>query len=284
MTNLKTIEHRRVKVPAFLYGTAWKEEKTEALVALALDAGFVAFDTANQRKHYHELAVGSAIQRAIQEGKTTREALFIQTKFTYTSSQDQRLPYDPKANYQTQVRQSCESSLAHFNTTYLDSYLLHGPFTNKGITNADWEVWRTMEQLQKEGKLKLIGISNVNRAQLEELIQGAQHKPSFVQNRCYASTQWDQEIRGVCQKNDIIYQGFSLLTANRKELQTKAFIELVQRTGKTAAQVLFRFALQMGMLPLTGTSQSTHMREDLSLDDFSLSQGELTLLENLVAS
>jgi diketogulonate reductase-like aldo/keto reductase len=281
---IKTIEHRGIKVPAFFYGTAWKEERTEPLVTQALDAGFVGFDTANQRKHYYELAVGKAVQQAIQEGKTTREALFIQTKFTYTSSQDQRLPYDPKAKYEAQVQQSVKGSLEHFKTTYLDSYLLHGPFTSKKITKEDWEVWRTMEQLQRAGTVRLIGVSNVNREQLELLLRGAQIKPSFVQNRCYASTQWEQEIRGVCQKNDIIYQGFSLLTANKKELQSRAFVDLVQKTGKTPAQVVFRFAQQLGMLPLTGTSQSAHMTEDLALDDFSLTEAELTLIENLTTS
>ena len=81
MTN--TYEHRGIKVPAFFYGTAWKEERTEALVVAALDAGFTAFDTANQRKHYHEVAVGNAIQSALKSGKIKREQLFIQTKFTY---------------------------------------------------------------------------------------------------------------------------------------------------------------------------------------------------------
>jgi diketogulonate reductase-like aldo/keto reductase len=280
----KYLEHRGVKIPSFFYGTAWKEEKTEGLVTMALDAGFLAFDTANQRKHYYEEAVGKAIQAAINKGSKKREDLFIQTKFTYTSSQDQRLPYDPKANYQTQVQQSFASSLEHFQTSYLDSYLLHGPWGSRGINKIDWEVWRTMEQLQKDGKTKLIGVSNVNQAQLEELIQGAQVKPSFVQNRCYASTQWDQAVREVCKKHDILYQGFSLLTANRTELQKKAFQTIAQSKGKTPAQIVFRFAHQIGMLPLTGTSQTSHMKEDLAADDFSLTEAELSLIENLVAS
>ena len=283
-TPQQMIDHRGLKVPAFFYGTAWKEEKTQACVEAALAAGFVAFDTANQRKHYYEVAVGAAIQSAIHDGVCSREDLFLQTKFTYVSSQDQRLPYDAKASYTEQVQQSVESSLTHFKTSYLDSYLLHGPESGKGITKADWEVWRAMEQLQAAGKLRLIGVSNVSYDQLKALLRDAKSKPAFVQNRCYASTQWDQALRALCKEHDVLYQGFSLLTANRKELQHKTFLEIVQKTGKTAAQVVFRFARQLGMIPLTGTSQALHMREDLDLEDFSLSDAELKLIENLVAS
>ncbi len=98
-------------LPKIIYGTAWKEEETERLVGLALRAGYRAIDTANQRKHYFEAGVGAAIKKALADGLTTRAQLFLQTKFTDRGGQDQRLPYDPKADPATQVRQSFESSL-----------------------------------------------------------------------------------------------------------------------------------------------------------------------------
>src|SRR5688572_19190291 len=88
--------------PGILYGTAWKEQRTEALVRLALTAGFRAIDTANQRKHYVESAVGAALRSAA----VPRTQLFLQTKFTYARGQDQRLPCDPDAPLAEQVRQS----------------------------------------------------------------------------------------------------------------------------------------------------------------------------------
>src|SRR5277367_6544954 len=113
--------------PTFLYGTAWKEGRTAALVELALRAGFRAIDTANQRRHYSEVGVGEGLAVAYQAGIVTRAELFLQTKFTYRRGQDHRLPYDPAATLSTQVRQSLASSLEHLNCDYVDSFILHGP-------------------------------------------------------------------------------------------------------------------------------------------------------------
>src|SRR3954470_1393981 len=110
-----------VRVPRFLYGTAWKEDDTERLTALALRQGFRGIDTANQRKHYHEAAVGRAVAAALAAGVVTRDDLFLQTKFTFRPGQDHRLPYDPAAPVATQVRQSFESSLEHLGTDVIDS-------------------------------------------------------------------------------------------------------------------------------------------------------------------
>ena len=116
-----------VRVPRFLYGTAWKEERTQGLTELALRRGFRGIDTANQRRHYHEVAVGKAIQSSIKSGVVTQDDLFLQTKFTFREGQDRRLPYDPKAPIEVQVEQSFTSSLEHLGTSVIDSYLLHGP-------------------------------------------------------------------------------------------------------------------------------------------------------------
>src|SRR5260221_367060 len=82
-------------VPDFLYGTAWKEDRTAALTELALRAGFRGIDTANQRRHYFEAGVGEGLAAAYRSGLVTRADLFLQTKFTYQGGQDHRLPYDP---------------------------------------------------------------------------------------------------------------------------------------------------------------------------------------------
>src|SRR5271166_3756724 len=84
-----------VRVPRFLYGTAWKEDQTQRLANLALRCGFRGIDTANQRRHYDEAAVGQAIAAAVQSGLVARDDLFLQTKFTFQRGHDYRLPYDP---------------------------------------------------------------------------------------------------------------------------------------------------------------------------------------------
>lgn len=275
------IEHKGIAVPAFFYGTAWKENQTEALTRLAIDSGFLAIDTANQRRHYYEEGVGKAVQQALAEKNLQRSDLFLQSKFTYISSQDHRLPYDPKADYATQVRQSFAGSLEHFNTTYLDSYLLHGPASNNGLNKADWDVWRAIEDLQRSGSVKLIGVSNVGLDQLQALLESTEIKPAFVQNRCYARTGWDAKIRQLCRANDIIYQGFSLLTANSTELQNPRITGIAKRLGCLPTQVVFRFALQSGMIPLTGTSSKSHMEADLAAFEIELTGEEMDIVENI---
>src|SRR5260370_5124376 len=92
-----------VRVPRFLYGTAWKEEETQRLTELALQQGFRGIDTANQRRHYHEAAVGRSIASTMESGLATRDDLFLQTKFTFQQGQDNRLPYDSDALISIQV-------------------------------------------------------------------------------------------------------------------------------------------------------------------------------------
>lgn len=267
--------------PSFLYGTAWKEDETERLTRLAIEVGFRGIDTANQRKHYFEAGVGAAIAGAIADKIVRRDDLFLQTKFTYRRGQDHRLPYDPKADYATQVQQSFASSLEHLGIETIDSYVLHGPSRGRGLGHEDFEVWRAMEALHAAKKTRFLGISNVAIDQLEILCEQVHVRPAFVQNRCYARTRWDAEIRAFCARNGIVYQGFSLLTANLAELRSSRFRELVARVGRMPAQLVFRFARQVGMLPLTGTTDPAHMREDLAIDDFVLSEDDVKRIEEI---
>ncbi len=275
MTRSVTVQG--IQVPAFIYGTAWKEERTAKLVSLALEAGFGAIDTANQRRHYVEAAVGDAVAAA----NVPREKLFLQTKFTSVDGQDHRLPYDPTASVAVQVRQSCESSLEHLRTTFLDSYVLHGPSGPRGLAETDVHVWRAMEELQRAGKTRLLGVSNVSLDQLTALHQLAEIKPAFVQNRCFARDGWNRNVRTFCRANDIAYQGFSLLTANAREIARPPIDRIVQRTGRSHAQVVFRFAMQAGMIPLTGTTSPEHMRDDLASFDFELTAAEVDAVERI---
>ena len=269
-----------VSVPSFMYGTAWKKEATTQCVLLAVESGFRAIDTANQLIHYQEALVGEALKSLEQQG-VNRSSLFLQTKFTPVGGQDHRTPYDPRADLTTQVRQSFASSLTHLVTGYVDSYVLHAPFSRRGLGAADWEVWTAMEALYESGKTKIIGVSNISAGQLTELCQRANHKPMVVQNRCFAALAWDKQIREICQAHDIIYQGFSLLTANREVLVDPQVQQIARRLGATSAQIIFRFAMQVGMLPLTGTTSQQHMREDLEAERLTLSSDEIELIETI---
>ena len=269
-----------VPIPSFMYGTAWKKEATTQLVLQAVAAGFTAIDTANQLIHYQEALVGEALLALAQQG-ITRKSLFLQTKFTSVNGQDHRTPYNAKADLTTQVKQSFDSSLAHLHTDYLDSYVLHGPHSRYGLGTADWEVWAAIEALYQSGKTKMIGISNVTAEQLALLCERATHKPMVVQNRCYAALGWDQAVREICRTHGIIYQGFSLLTANQGVLVEPEVRAIAQRFKMGVAQVIFRFAMQIGMLPLTGTTNPQHMKDDLASGQFTLTADDLKLIESI---
>ena len=268
-------------IPSFIYGTAWKEDDTERLIRLALDAGFRGIDTANQRRHYYEAGVGAAIAAALVDGIVRRDELFLQTKFTYAGGQDHRLPYEKSATVSTQVSQSFTSSLEHLQVERIDCYVLHGPSRSRGLGAIDLEAWQAMEELQRSGKTRHLGISNIALDQLEELWERTTVRPTFVQNRCFAATGWDRDVRAFCRNHRIVYQGFSLLTANANELRHPSFRRIVEQSKRTAAQVVFRFASQAGMLPLTGTTDPNHMREDLDIEDFELTEEDVRLIENI---
>src|SRR2546427_381856 len=138
-------------------------------------------------------------------------------------------------------------------------------------------------QWTEAGKTRLLGVSNVNLGQLDELYAGATTKPAIVQNRCFAAMGWDRAVRQFCIERDILYQGFSLLTANREVLSDRRVHEIALRTGRTVPQVIFRFALQVGMSALTGTTSATHMREDLGVYDFELQPDEVRTLDGIGA-
>jgi len=271
------IDNGAKNIPNFIYGTAWKEEKTEDLVCTAIELGFRGIDTANQRRHYNEEAVGSAISKMLKKG-IKREELFIQTKYTYANGQDHRIPYDINADYRTQVKQSFQSSLKHLQIDYIDSFILHGPSLYDGLTQDDWQVWKEMETLYEEQLIGYLGVSNVRIDQLKVLFEGAKIKPTFVQNRCFAQQGWDKDVREFCKKNGMNYQGFSLLTANQFVLPKLK--QIADEINKTPAQVLFKFSIHIGILPLTGTTNHIHMKEDLALD-FSLKEEDIQFIENI---
>jgi diketogulonate reductase-like aldo/keto reductase len=270
-----------ISVPEVLYGTAWKEDRTAALTELALRAGFRGIDTANQRRHYFEAGVGEGLAAAYRTGLVTRGDLFLQTKFTYQRGQDHRLPYDPEASLTVQVAQSLASSLEHLGTDHVDSYVLHGPSSGYEWADADAEVWAAMRKERDAGRARLLGVSNVSLRHLEQMEAFQSELPAFVQNRCFARLGWDREIRAFCKQNNIQYQGFSLLTANPEVLQHPPLIALATKLNATSAQVVFSFARAIGILPLTGTSNAEHMKQDIASLNLSLPAEVVQAMESI---
>jgi diketogulonate reductase-like aldo/keto reductase len=259
-------------MPGILYGTAWKKERTTQLVGEALRMGFRGIDTACQPKHYNEAGVGAGVAAWIAEGGKRAE-LYLQTKFTALSGQDpQRIPYDEKASLTDQVAQSFQASLRNLQTSYVDALVLHSPLPT---TRQTIEVWSAMETIVDTGALTTLGISNCyDLAKLEALCHSARVLPAIVQNRFYSETNYDTEIRAFCRERGIVYQSFWTLSANPHLLASAAITTLASSHGRTGAQVLFRYLSHEAVVPLTGTTSTSHMQEDLAIFDFSLSQQE----------
>jgi diketogulonate reductase-like aldo/keto reductase len=131
------------------------------------------------------------------------------------------------------------------------------------------------------GRTRFLGVSNVSLQHLEQMTAAHAEAPAFVQNRCFARLGWDREVRQFCQERKIVYEGFSLLTANVEVLRHPLVAGLVARANATPAQVVFSFARAVGMLPLTGTSNAEHMQQDLASRELALSAEEVGAIEGL---
>jgi diketogulonate reductase-like aldo/keto reductase len=266
-------------MPKLIYGTAWKKSDTERLVATALRQGFRGIDTACQPKHYEEPGVGAGMAACL-DGNLTRADLYLQTKFTPVSGQDpKRIPYDPRAPIAQQVAQSFEVSVRNLRTGYLDCLVLHSLLPTPRQTH---EAWQAMEALVDAGKVGQLGISNCYQLeQLESLYTAVRIKPAVVQNRFYADTRYDREIRAYCRQQQIVYQSFWTLTANPQALVHRTVTGLAEKYQRTPAQVLFRYLTQIGVAPLTGTRSEVHMREDLASFEFQLTGSEVSQVTEL---
>jgi diketogulonate reductase-like aldo/keto reductase len=140
-----------------------------------------------------------------------------------------------------------------------------------------------MEEIYNQKKALRLGISNCYDLEvLQKLYDEAQIKPSILQNRFYADSGYDKELREWCLTHDVTYQSFWSLTANPHLLSHPLLQTLSVEYNKTAAQIFFRFLIQIGIIPLTGTSSSKHMREDLSIFDFALTPKEQSDIELLL--
>lgn len=263
--------HGKQAVPAFLYGTAWKKEKTADLVYQAICSGFKGIDTAAQPKHYREDLVGQGIRRALSEGLISRDDVFIQTKFTSVNGQDpNKMPYNPTASISEQVHTSIQSSLRNMRlsaaessseSTYLDCLVLHSPLPTMAQT---LEAWRTAESYVPH-KIRYLGISNVSLGILEQLYDAAEFKPAIVQNRFYPSTDFDAGVRAVCAEKSIIYQSFWMLSANPKIVHGPEVGRVADKVGLTPYEAMYSLVLALdNVIVLNGTTNTKHMVDDLS--------------------
>ena len=269
-----------MKIPNMIYGTAWKKENTTDLVFEALKQGFIGIDTACQPKHYREDLVGLGLQKAYEIG-IKREDLFLQTKFTPIDGQDQsNMPYLANDEIEIQVEKSFETSKKNLKTDFLNAYILHSPVYPGSKLQR---VWQKMEEFYDKKEVGALGISNCYDLDvLKYLYNNAKVKPTIVQNRFYAQSGYDKELRAFCKQNNITYESFWSLTANPDILISEVLQNLINKYQKSAAEIFYRFLNHIEIVPLNGTTSKKHMMEDLKIGEFELLDREIEEITQLL--
>jgi len=272
--------NENIRMPGLLYGTAWKKDRTADLVEQAILCGFRGIDTACQPKHYDEALVGEALKRVRHQG-IMREDLFVQTKFTPVSGQDPaRIPYDLKAPLELQVSQSFEASKRNLQTPYIDSWVLHSPLFPYAHLST---VWGAMERVYHSGGVRQLGISNCYDLELlKRLYTDAEVKPAVVQNRFYAESGYDAELRQWCDEKGVVYQSFWSLTANPHILENNTVRVLAEKYATGEAQIWYRYLSHVRIVPLIGSTSKQHMDEDLRIFEFELTAEEIARITSLL--
>lgn len=268
-------------IPHFIYGTAWKEERTADCVLAALRAGFRAVDTAPQLQHYKEALVGEGLRswfRSVEESDASnnqeaeserRKGIFLQSKVTPPNGHGLNdMPFSTADTPAVQVQKSLNHSLKNLcggaGQPPLDALLLHAPLSTIEETMT---YWQAMESHVPERVIHL-GICNVSLNTLVELHARATIKPSIVQNDLRPAHGFDIELLGFCKQEKIVYQAYGVLKGNLLLLSSPLVRWLAHERGVTEPEALYCLILSCWdgyLCILNGTRSEETMKGDLDL-------------------
>ena len=170
-------------------------------------------------------------------------------------------------------------SLKNLQVTSVDALLLHGPLETHERT---MEAWRAMERQVELGFVTQLGISNLHDVRrFERIYEEAAVKPRVLQNRFSPQLGHDAEIRLFCQKHGVVYQPFWVLSANGQQLKSPAVTAAALAHHVDPEQVLFSYLRQQGAQPLSGTTSTVYMKDNLASSDFAPSRAEMRELDGI---
>jgi len=240
-------------IPVVGLGT-WQipDAAVEPVVASALKLGYRHIDTA--KIYQNEEGIGRAIARS----GIPREQLFITTKLWNSDHKD--------------PRKALVASLQKLGLTYVDLYLIHWPV--EGKRQASWKV---LEQLQKEGLVRSIGVSNYTVRHLQELLSTATVRPAVNQVEL-SPFLYQQELLEYCAKERIVVEAYSPLTRGEK-LRDARLLAIAKRWKKSPAQVVLRWGIEKGLVVLPKATGEEHQRENFDVFNFSLSPDDHKMLD-----
>lgn len=247
-------------LPAIGFGT-WKirlNGNAKRAVATALKAGYRLIDTA--RIYGNEKGVGAAIAAS----GLKREDLFVTTKL-----------WNADQGYDSAFK-AFDESLGKLGLDYIDLYLIHWPVTGKRSDS-----WRALREIYKSGRSKAIGVSNYTVRHLQELMAESKVVPAVNQVEFHPFIYKDQrELLEFCKAHDIIVEAYSPL-AHGERLNDDTITEIANKYNKTNGQILLRWAIQHGTVPIPKSSNPAHIQENLAVFDFELASRDMEALSNL---
>ena len=248
-----------VEIPPIGFGVFRMEnlEEWEKETIEAIKAGYRLIDTAAAYKN--EEAVG----RAIKNCGIPRDELFITTKLWITDT-----------SYEG-AKRGFEKSLSKLGLDYLDLYLIHQPY------NDYYGAWRALEELYEEGKVRAIGIDNFTQDRTADFIFFNKIKPMVNLVECNAFFQREDEKKYLDSEN-ILMQAWSPLAAGQSRLfENETLLQIAHNHNKTVAQIVLRWLVQRGIVPIVKSSNPIRMKENLDIFDFEISQYEMDEIKKL---
>ncbi|MDC6270566.1 aldo/keto reductase [Lysinibacillus fusiformis] len=252
-----------LKMPLVGYGVFRVPEGEDLAEAVktAIAKGYRSIDTA--QVYRNEESVGRGIRAAIEEGLVTREELFITSKV-----------WNDGLSYEETLA-AYDSSLEKIGLDYLDLYLVHWP----GIDTNYVEVYKALEKVYQDGRVRSIGVSNFHVHHLEKLLKETKVIPVINQIEFHPHLT-QEEVRAYCTDKDIQVEAWSPLM-NGALLEEALIQELASKYDKTPAQIVLRYDVQHNVVTIPKTMTATRMVENLDVFDFTLTDGEMAQLDAL---
>ncbi|WEA39457.1 aldo/keto reductase [Lysinibacillus fusiformis] len=252
-----------LKMPLVGYGVFRVPEGEDLAEAVktAIAKGYRSIDTA--QVYRNEESVGRGIRAAIEEGLVTREELFITSKV-----------WNDGLSYEETLA-AYDSSLEKIGLDYLDLYLVHWP----GIDTNYVEVYKALEKIYQDGRVRSIGVSNFHVHHLEKLLKETKVIPVINQIEFHPHLT-QEEVRAYCTDKDIQVEAWSPLM-NGALLEEALIQELASKYDKTPAQIVLRYDVQHNVVTIPKTMTATRMVENLDVFYFTLTDGEMAQLDAL---
>ena len=250
-----------IKMPIIGLGTwTFTNEEAEEAVYIAIKNGYRLIDTAEY--YGDEVGVGKGVRKAISEGIVKREDVFVTSKI-YAS---------------TDHNKAIEKSLSNLDLDYIDLLLIHQPgFDDKGL-------YQTMEKYYKEGKLKAIGISNYyTKEAIDEVLSYAEIVPAVIQNENHIYYQ-NTELQEYVKQYGIIIESwypFGGRGHTDENFNNETIIKIAKKYNKTSAQIILRWQLQAGYIAIPGSKNPDHIKENISIFNFELSDEDMKKIYNI---